>query len=354
MSLMKTETPTTEIETVNPNPTAEVSTEPTAETGTETEEPTATVAAEPERQYTCREGCGLTGPVGAFKAPDLKNIVAAIRAATGQKTGRVTITVEQMAAHATCEACAKRVSAERGVGYWPLQWGLDRVVAAKLAKPAEEQQAPVVVDNDPEAQTLVACCLCEKQIARADAVVSWWGAKLLANGFLGRDGGLATNREVNQMLLNNTGIGEGAQKCPAVCKDCAVLARPRLIEAASALTFVKLMDDEERQKQFSYQLKPMPLMVAIRKAREYEAKGAAMAAEEEAARAKEEAEVEAKAKQEATLTAKLQSFLGSAVSRTPHKGGGNPGKGGKHNNGRNDGRERGGGNRGRYTGSNDD
>ena len=323
----------TATETVNSNPAEEAAIEATTETGTA--EPTATVAVEPEQYTCCVQDCGHTGTVDGFRVQDFKALIQLVLAARATpSTERAVITPELVAKFATCNECAGKIRDAHGVAYYSLVGALEwsrnfqqktGAVAAIVGSPTP---APVV-DNDPEAQALVACCVCEEQVTRVEAmVIGWWGAKLFANRILGRDGGLATNQETNRMLVNNTGIGDSAEKVPAVCKDCATIARPSLVQAAANLTFVKLMGDQERRMQFERNLRPMSLMTAIRKAREYEAKGAAMAATQEAERAEKEAAEKEAAEKDTRLKAKLEAFLGAAVSKPP-RGGRKPPRGGK-------------------------
>lgn len=307
----------------------------TPETDTTTETTDTATTTEPQ-QYTCIE-CEKTGEMKEFRVRHLGALSALLSAENrGNQVGaaeKVVITPEIAEKHATCGPCAEKIRTESGVPFFPLE--------TTLAYTRQFQQgggAATAAPVDPESQVLVACCSCNQEFKRADVVIiGRWGAKLIANRILGREGGLATDREVNQMLLNNTGIGEGAEKCPVVCQECVDVARPALVQKMAEQKFVQLMSDEERKKQFGFQLKLMPLMVAIRKAREYEARGAAQAAVEQAARDAEDARLAKKT----TLSAGFKDFLGSSASKKNPKGGG---KGGRDT-GRG---ERGGGNHGRW------
>lgn len=310
----------------------------TPETDTTTQTETKTDTTTEPQQYTCIE-CGKTGETKEFRVRHLGALSALLSAENrGNQVGaaeKVVITPEIAEKHATCGPCAEKIRTESRVPFFPLETTLAYTRQFQQGGGATTAAAPV----DPESQVLVACCTCNQEVKRADAVViGWWGAKLIANRLLGRDGGLATNREVNQMLLHNTGIGEGAEKCPVVCRDCVDVARPVLVQKMAEQDFVRIMSDEERKKQFGFQLKPMPLMVAIRRAREYEARGAAQAAAEQAASDAENARLA----QKTTLSAGFKDFLGSSASKKNHSGGGK----GSRDSGRG---ERGGGNRNRYS-----
>jgi hypothetical protein len=342
MSDSDTETTDTAASTTFSNLAEEVGNQPTDQTGPTA--PTATVAAAPEQYTCCVPDCGYTGTVDGFRVQDFKALIQLVLAtkATPSTSERVVITPELVAQYAVCDECAGKIRDAHGVVFYTLASALER--SRNFRQKTAIGEALVGTTSTPvpmvEAQVLVACCVCEEQITRGDAVVvGWWGAKFLANRILGREGGLATNAETNQMLVNNTGIGDGAEKVPAVCKDCIARVQPRMREAVSSLTFVRLMGDEERTRQFARNFKPMSLAFAIRKVREYEAKGAVMKAAQEAERAKNEEAERANAEKEARLRVKLEAFLGAAVGK-PRNGGGK-----QH---RDNSRARGGGNRKRW------
>lgn len=260
----------TTTETVNP--VEETGTAPTTETTALDSD--AAVVPEPE-QFTCHEGCGFTGPVEAFMAPDLKNLVPAIRVETNQ-TGPIKITREQMAKAATCKPCADKIKAKYGVRFFLLQWGFNKV--ASFGKKAEQVAAVVgspvtstapVADADPEATVMVACCACGSEQTRATAfIMGQLGAQLLA-AFRLQQGDPNEHRPLvhvsSQMLLETD-----KTKSLVMCKDCAPLAWPKFAEMAANLREICDLSEKEQEKVIRHRLNASPLMLAIRNFRRTE------------------------------------------------------------------------------------
>lgn len=327
--------------TVNPNAGEETG---TAKLFTETAAPdsTATVAAEPE-QFTCHEkGCEFTGPVEAFKAPDLRNMVAAIRAATKQ-TGRITLTREQMVNVATCIPCADRIQKERGVAYYPLQWGLNRVASfgKKSDTVADTMGSSVASESangdstanpeDSEAATMVACWVCGEEKPRSKSfILGWWGAQLTAAARLRKEnpGERRPLVHVSSAMLLET----SKERSLVTCKDCVSHVRPTLAQAASNLPEIRDLSEKDQEREIRRRLNPYSLMEAIGHARRTEDNNRVNQARQAEIEAKQaEAEQARQASIADLFSFKAQEREQRNGGRKDHRGGGKQKRNGRWN-----------------------